>query len=129
MSPQILAAAAVCRVVLGDLSANVADALAAVEAWASDADPFDADEAKGHYKRLLFCDLSNEAAYWLVSAVECRRFADRYVGDCLATLALIDGWTEERVNAMYAAVLAGLSVERSEVRDTIPAPEPEREAA
>lgn len=128
MNPQILAAAAVCRVVLGDMSANVADALAAVEAWAIDGF-VDGREAKAVYMTLDLNDLGEEAVSWLVAAASSEKLTEAYIGDCLATLALMPGQVKTKVDALYADVLATLTEERSEVRDTIPAPEPVEEAA
>lgn len=119
--PAVTAAVAVCRVVLGDLTAAMHIALDAAEVWASGDEEPTAEDYSAIYGR-LGRDEPGEAVYWvLAAAYDADENESAYcLMQSLATLAVLPGWDDETVQALHASL---------RTRDTVPAPAPEFEEA
>ncbi|MGK3981193.1 hypothetical protein WMF38_56880 [Sorangium sp. So ce118] len=108
--------------VLGETTADMADALATAETWAGGEEP-----SLDEYVRLygvLAKDEAGEAVYWTLAAAYEATDEDESVyclQHALATLGVLPGWSSEVVWALHASLLAP--------RDTIPADAPECQEA
>ncbi|MGK3961349.1 hypothetical protein WMF01_12280 [Sorangium sp. So ce1667] len=105
--PDVAVAVAVCRVVLGDVSADMADALAAAEAWAG-GEPSSPEEYADHYAAARGVDERGEAVCWALSAAFDRDAAESAfcVEQALATLAALPGWSAEAVADIFGRLMS-----------------------